>query len=123
MIKFPKNDSKFRWTSHIKNKMVFYQISEQKIKTIMNKPDRKEEGIAPNTLAVMKRHDTPKKKGEIWVMYATNEAADKAKFRFGGPKRVMISTWRYPGQSKPGKQIPIPDDILEEIQKEWLNYA
>jgi hypothetical protein len=62
MIKFPKDDKKFRWTSHIKNKMLFYGISEQKIKTILKSPNRKEEGIVPNTLAVMKRNDTPKRK-------------------------------------------------------------
>lgn len=121
MIKFPKNDSKFRWTSHIKNKMIFYQMSEQKIKSIMARPDRKEEGIAPDTLAVMKRHDTPKKKEEMWVMYATSGEKEGVKPRFGGSKKVMISTWRYPGKSKPGKLIPIPDDILEEIQKDWFN--
>lgn len=96
-------------------------MSEQKIRTIISRPDRKEEGIAPNTLAVMKRHDTPKRKEELWVMYATSELAPGKKPRFGGAKRVMISAWRYPGKSKPGKLIPIPDDILEEISKEWFN--
>ncbi len=100
--------------------MLFYRISEQKIQTIMKNPDRKEEGIAPNTLAVMKRNDTPKRKEELWVMYATSDPEDAAKARFGGPKKVMISTWRYPGKSKPGKQIPIPNDILEAIKKEWF---
>lgn len=110
MIKFPKNDSKTRWTRHIKDKMLFYRISEQKIKTILKSPNRKEEGIAQGTLAVMKRSDTPKRKEELWVMYAEQ-----------APKKVMISTWRYPGQSKPGKEIPIPEDILEEIKKEWFS--
>lgn len=109
VIKFPKNDSKYRWTSHIKDKMMFYRISEQKIKTILKTPDRKEEGIALDTFALMKRNDTPKRKEEVWVMYA------------GHPKKIMISTWRYPGKSKPGKEIPIPDDILEEIKKDWFN--
>ncbi len=120
MIKFPKNDSQYRWTSHIKNKMLFYRISEQKIKTILKTPDRKEEGVAPSTLAAMKRNDTPKRKEEIWVMYATTEEGARITPRFGGPKKIMISAWRYPGKSKPGKQIPIPDDILEQLKKDWF---
>ena len=109
-FKFPKNDKNYSWTSHIKSKMLFYGISEQKIKTILKNTDRREEGIAPNTVAVMKRNDTPKRKEEIWVMFANS----------GVLKKTMISAWRYPGKSKPGKEIPIPEDILSEIQKEWF---
>lgn len=117
-MKFPKNNSRHHWTSHIKNKMLFYRISEQKIQTIMKSPDRKEEGIAPNTFAVMKRNDTPKRKEEFWVMYCAGGASSKLKVP--SSKFVMISAWRYPGKSKPGKEIPIPDDILAEIKKEWF---
>ncbi len=119
MYKFPKNDSQLRWTSHIKNKMLFYRISEQRVKAIMRSPDRKEEGIAPDTLAVMKRNDTLKRKEEVWVMYCATGAAS-SKLKVPGSKFIMISAWRYPGKSKPGKQIPIPDDILEEIKKDWF---
>lgn len=115
MIKFPKDDKTYRWTSHIKNKLVFYRLSPEKIKTILNSYDRKEEGIAPRTVAVMKRSDTPKRKEEIWVMY---QRAPKTKGKLS--KKILISAWRYPGISKPGKQIPIPDDILEEIEKKWF---
>lgn len=108
LFKFPKNDSKYRWTSHIKNKMLFYGISEQKIKTILKSPDRKEEGVAEKTFAVMKRNDTAKRKEELWVMYA------------GNPKKIMISAWRYPGKSKLGKEIPIPDDVLDDIKNVWF---
>ncbi len=110
-FKFPKNDSKFAWTQHIKDKMLFYHISEQKIKTVIKSHDRKEQGIAPNTLAVMKRNDTPKRKEEIWIMYQIQPKS---------AKYTMISAWRYPGKSKAGKQIPIPDEILAEIKKEWF---
>jgi len=116
--------------------MLFYRISEQKIKTILKNQHRREEGIAPNTVAVMMRNDTPKRKEEIWVMFAD---ASNPKLRMhpnasnknlkktrpykpvaSGPRMIMISTWRYPGKSKPGTEIPIPDDILSEIQKEWF---
>lgn len=120
-FKFPKNDKNFRWTQHIKDKMMFYGISEQKIKTILNKPDRKEEGIAQGTLAVMKRNDTPKRQQEIWLMYAVGSGESTGKkLKVKNPARVMISAWRYPGKSKPGKQLPIPDEVLAEIKAFWF---
>lgn len=119
-MKFPKNDKYFSWTSHIKGKMMFYSISEQKIKTILKSPDRREEGIAPDTMAVMKRNDTPKRKEELWVLYASSGKPTSMAARLLGEKKVMISTWRYPGKSKLGKPIPIPDEILQEIRKEWF---
>ena len=129
LFKFPKDDKFFLWTRHIKDKMLFYRISEQKIKTILKSPDRKEEGIAPNTNAVMKRNDTPKRKEEIWIMYtdstnsklqnANRKKSSRYTLMASGSKKIMISAWRYPGKSKPGKEIPIPIDILNEIEKEY----
>ena len=135
LIRFPKDDKYFSWTRHIKNKMIFYGLSEQKIRTVLNSPKRKEEGIAPNTTAVMKRNDRGKKKEEIWVMYQSRTNADKFQSRIHADKNVkehvprksalislrksarmlMISAWRYPGISKPGSAIPIPDEILTEL--------
>lgn len=121
LLKFPKDDQRFKWTKHIKDKMLFYQISEQTIKSVLKNYDRREDGIAPKTIAVMKRNDTPKRKQEIWVMYANAAESKTSKLRGRNPKRlVLISTWRYPGKSKPGKKIPIPKDTLEEIRKEWF---
>ncbi|MEK7653833.1 MAG: hypothetical protein AAB345_00940 [Patescibacteria group bacterium] len=121
MFKFPKNDRSFRWTSHIKSKMLFYGISEQKLKTVLKNPARKEEGVAEGTLAVMMRNDTPKRKQEIWLMYTVGSGEPTSlKFKVQSSKRVMISCWRYPGQSKPGKQLPISDEMLEEIKKVWF---
>ena len=147
LFRFPKDDKNFHWTQHIKDKMLFYRIGEQKIRTILKNPDRREEGIALNTSAVMKRNDTPKRKEEIWVMYqraggarsrldvgnvrndkiSTEENLNKRSNRSSNiPHRtdqaarrlILISAWRYPGKSKPGKEIPIPDDILEKIKQE-----
>ncbi len=119
MIRFPKNNREYHWTSHIKGKMVFYQISEQKIKTILKSPSRKEIGIAPDTSAFMKRNDTPKRKEEMWVMFANfkNSKLENVK-----AKTIMISAWRYPGISKAGEAIPVPEDILAELrdQNTWL---
>ncbi len=136
LFRFPKDDKSFSWTTHVKNKMLFYRISEQKIKSILRSPDRKEEGIAPDTLAVMKRNDKPSKKEELWVMYAqkSKDESDIAKMssrptrrdpdiasdsdrleKFKVRKMRIISAWRYPGVTKKGNEIPIPHDILEEL--------
>jgi len=134
LFKFPKDDKNFSWTSHVKGKMLQYRLSEQKIKTVMRNPNRKEVGIAPNTSAVMKRNDTPKRKEEIWVMFqivpqngtrgqmqtTTRRPRGRASPSAGTyaecQKSRIISAWRYPGISPEGKKIPIPDDILEELE-------
>lgn len=124
-IQLPKDDSKYQWTNHVKGKMVYYGISESLIKRIVRFPKRKEEGVAPRTIAVMVPYGspTPGKKlpyrGEVWVMYqpvgrrptgnlqlTTNNLQQKVR---------VISAWRYPGVSPVGKKIPIPDEILQEL--------
>lgn len=87
-------------------KMRFYGLSENRIKRVLRNPDRKQEGIAPETLAVMQRTGTKKHPTEIWLM-----------FQNINKKIKIISAWRYPGISPIGKEIPIPQDILEELEK------
>lgn len=110
---------KLLWTEHVKIKMRQYGLSKQKIISILRKPERCEIGIAPGTSAAMRANKVffkakqisikdawkPKKApGEIWVMYRdTNEF------------RKIISAWRFPGVSKPGEEIPIPNDIRKEL--------
>jgi len=114
---------KLHWTEHSKIKMRQYGLSKQKLLGILRSPERKEKGIASGTTAVMKTNKVffkakrispakawqrPKKApGEIWLMYR-----DVKDFR------KIISAWRYPGISKPGEEIPIPEDIRQEILKE-----
>ena len=100
----PKNDHKYEWTNHVQQKMLYYAISESLIKRITRFPERTEEGIAPKTVAVMK--PTSSKKQEIWVMYV----------QINDTKKRIISAWRYPGVSPIGKKIPIPDEILQELE-------
>ena len=129
LFKFPKDDAQFAWTSHVKQKMVQYRLSEQKIKTILKNSNRREEGIAPKTSAVMKRNDTPKRKEEMWVMFLvlpsrtrgitqknTRTNAESQISNVGGQKLRIISAWRYPGVSPTGKAIPIPEDIWKELE-------
>jgi len=83
---------------------------------ILAKPERRELGIVLGTSAVMRTNKVffrvkqitlakawqkPRKApGEIWIMYKDNKEF-----------RKIISAWRYPGISKPGETIPIPEDI------------
>lgn len=106
------------WTEHSKLKMKQYGLSKMKLLGILHKPERKELGIVPGTVAVMqtkKVYSNPRSKlskfqkkapGEIWLMYK-----DSKEFR------KIISAWRYPGISKPGEELPIPNDILKELLK------
>ena len=101
---------KIFWTEHSKIKMRQYGLSKQKLLGILRNPERKEKGIVDGTAAVMKTNKifslskTKRAPGEIWLMYR-----DTKEFR------KIISAWRYPGVSKPGESIPIPEDIRQEI--------
>ena len=81
-----------------------YSLGKYKLLQMLRKYDRKEEGIAPGTTALMKKAP----KGEIWIMYKENKNL-----------KSIISAWRYPGISKPGEQVPTPLDIKEELSKEY----
>ncbi len=118
-FKLPKNDDKYQWTNHVKDKMLYYGISESLIKRIVRFPKRKEDGIAPGTIGVMQPGSNKKRPQEIWVMYfevgqrPTSNVQPAAMFT--RPKVRIISAWRYPGISPVGKPIPIPDEILQEL--------
>ncbi len=120
---------KLVWTQHSKIKMRQYGLSVTKLLGILHRPERKEKGIAPGTTAVMRTNkviqktkslfgekkskwQNPKRvPGEIWIMYK-----DVTLRHGSGQERKIISTWRYPGISKPGEAIPIPEDIKNFIQ-------
>lgn len=104
MISVSFQIEKYLWTEHIKEKMRYYGLSEQRVKRVVRSPERKEEGIAPKTIAVMQRYGNKKTPKEIWVMYQ----------QIGEQKR-LISAWRYPGVS-PLRQPPeIPDEVLDDL--------
>jgi len=118
-FKEPKDDNKYKWTDHVKDKMQYYGISESLIKRIVRHPNRTEEGVAENTVAVMQPTANRKKPTEIWVMYQELKPGVQKKINkidFAIAKRRIISAWRYPGVSPKGKAIPIPDEILQEIE-------
>lgn len=102
---------KIQWTLHAELKMKQYGLSKTKVLGVVRKPERVEEGIAEGTTAAMSncaRSGVARPKGEIWLMYI-----DEKHFR------KIISAWRYPGISKPGDAIPIPQHIKEELQSNY----
>lgn len=89
--------------------MAFYGLSPDRVKRIVRTPTRTEEGIALNTIGVMQPGTNKKKPSEVWVMYQKK-----------GSRKIIISAWRYPGESPIGKAISIPSDILEELRNEQI---
>jgi hypothetical protein len=104
---------KIHWTKHSEKKIKFYNLSKQRLKRVLLKPYRIEEGIAPNTLALMQpakiKKDGKRKtwKQEIWIMIQKDQDLIK-----------IISAWRYPGISP--QTNPIPKEIIDELKKEGL---
>jgi hypothetical protein len=110
LFKLPKNKKEIHWTKHIKEKMREYQLSERKLLRIFRNPERKEEGIAPETVAVMQTGGR-KRHYEIWLMYQIKKS-----------KIIMISAWKYPGKS-PIRKPPIPEEVLENLEKILKEYG
>ena len=117
-FKLPKNTDKFSWTNHSARKMLQYQLSEARVKRVINNPKRKELGIAPGTIAVMQPNSS-KHGYEVWVMY--QEINSKSQIRDPNlpigmaipNKKRIISTWRYPGIS-PIRTVPeIPPEVWD----------
>ncbi|MFA6437310.1 MAG: hypothetical protein WC242_04040 [Candidatus Paceibacterota bacterium] len=110
LFKKPKNDDATVWTTHVIEKMIYYGLSENKVRNVLWRPARTEEGIAPDTIAVMQPYGSSKKPKEIWVMYQNFTHQNKK-------KRCIISAWRYPAVSPKGKEIYIPNDVQELLAK------
>jgi len=105
-----QENEKLYWTRHAKRKMRYYSLSEKRVKRVLRNPDRKELGIAPQTIAVMQKTGTKKHPTEIWAMYQKVIVKKKRTIK-------IISAWRYPGISPKGQAPPIPEDTLWELEK------
>jgi len=116
-LKSIKNDGRYFWTNHSKYKLVQYGLSPSIVKKVINNPSRTEEGIAPNTTALMIRKDTKKNKKEVWVMVQKRSKVKSKKSKVNDKRTKIISTWIYPGISPKGKEIFIPEDVWQEINK------
>ena len=112
-FKIPKDTQNLAWTKHAVQKMMFYGLSATKIKAILSRYDRMEQGIAENTVAVMKKAGSKKNPQEIWAMYQDKEVVlDNLRQK----KKIVIAAWRYPGVSKPKERTPIPKEIAAELK-------
>ncbi len=112
-----KKAPKIHWTSHAEEKTRFYRLSQGRVLRVLRHPKRKEEGVAPGTVAAMQPAGSKKHPYEIWVMYQIkkseirnpkSETNSKNKI----PEITIISAWRYPGAS-PLRQPPIQEDDLK----------
>ena len=119
-FKPPKNTEKYEWTQHAVFKMKQYGLTAQRILRVVKNPQRTEEGIVKNTIAVMQPASLRTKDGkrvwsqEIWAMYQIKRKTQNAKLKAIGQRRIrIISAWRYPGVSP--KRDPIPEEILREL--------
>ncbi|MFC1789667.1 hypothetical protein ACFLYY_01675 [Patescibacteria group bacterium] len=102
----PINEKTF-WTKHVKEKMKYYRLSEKRVLNVLRKPERKEEGIAPGTIANMQITGTKKHPTEVWMMYVVLKR----------PKGIkIISAWRYPGRTPKNARPIIPDDVLKDLR-------
>ena len=117
MIKKFKNRSRIIWTQHAQQKMIFYRLSKSGIKRVLYHPDRVEEGIAPKTIASMKKGGSQSHPYEIWIMYQKIRSISREKKEFQDTSLSMriISAWRYPGQSPVDKKIEIPDGVRQDL--------
>jgi len=120
MFKVPRNDSKYYWTNHAIRKMAFYGLTPDRMKRVIRNPQRVEDGVAENTIAVMMPGPNKKKPTEIWVMYQQKVKSKNEKIKILNSRFIIISAWRYPGISPIDKQIPIPADIFEELKNEGV---
>ncbi|KKR44061.1 MAG: hypothetical protein UX02_C0001G0296 [Candidatus Moranbacteria bacterium GW2011_GWC1_45_18] len=119
-FKAPKNTEKYEWTRHAVIKMKQYGLTAQRILRVVKNPQRVEEGIVKNTVAVMQPSSLITKDGkrvwtrEIWAMYQSKGKSESENQKTIGLQKIrLISAWRYPGVSP--KRDPIPEEILREL--------
>ena len=113
--------------------MRYYGLSENRVLRILRNPKRVESGIAENTTAAMQRAGSIKHPYEIWMMHQTKlkrpaspnaslggqraKGKSKKDYLLNKEKQlVIISAWKYPGVTKPGSEIPIPEDTMKELR-------
>lgn len=100
---------KIVWTRHAERKIREHALSMSRVLRAIHSPDRIESGLAENTVAVIKKSGSLKHPFEIWVMFSDKTG-----------ERTIISTWRYPGVTKPGEALP--SSLINRISVELDSY-
>ncbi|MBI4281654.1 DUF4258 domain-containing protein [Candidatus Uhrbacteria bacterium] len=113
-----KNTPTLQWTKHAAEKMRLYGLSEARVKRVIENPERREEGIAEDTIACMQTAGSGKHPTEIWVMYTEKSKVPKVESPAEGEARqgrqklkTVVSAWRYPGKTEPRDPVPIPENF------------
>lgn len=138
-FKIPKDDHKYRWTHHVVRKLQYYGLTPSRVLRVIRAPERIEEGVAEGTLAAMQTAGTKARPWEIWVMWRCDKVASSRKSRaesskletsgfslstrnnyFAVDRKVIITAWRYPGVSPVRERVPIPSEILAELEREGI---
>ncbi|MBN2197687.1 hypothetical protein JW698_00595 [Candidatus Wolfebacteria bacterium] len=108
------------WTKHSEAKIVFYHLSKQRVRRILNSPKRIEKGIAPNTIAMMQVAGSKKHPYEIWIMLQKGKI--KEKIGIGLTRDIsevkIISAWKYPGKTKAHSET-----ALDFLKQEYSDYV
>ena len=123
-FKVPKDDHKFRWTNHVIRKMQYYGLTPSRVLRVIRAPERIEDGVADGTLAGLQTAGTKAKPWEVWVMWrdVNKKSAENSKLAtdFSPTRKVVITAWRYPGVSRVRERVPIPSEILAELEREGI---
>lgn len=119
-FKVPKDNERYRWTSHIVRKMMHYRLTPSRVLRIVRAPERLEAGVAKDTVAGMQRTGSKQKPTEIWAMWRDDTSKKKNVEPFDVPRKVIITAWRYPGVSPVREAVPIPEDVLSELRAEGV---
>jgi hypothetical protein len=116
LLDLPRKE-KIVWTTHSKEKMRYYRLSESRVLNIMRKPKRREEGIAEGTVAAMQLAGTKKNPTEIWMMYQIVNTKSKLQNQnYKIRKTKIISAWRYPGITPIGERPILPDKVMADLK-------
>ncbi|MDX1440680.1 MAG: hypothetical protein R3284_12330 [Rubricoccaceae bacterium] len=100
--------------------MMHYRLTPSRVMRIVRAPERIEDGVAPGTVAGMQATGSKEKPSEIWAMWRDEKKKKKPSADVLGPRKVIITAWRYPGVSPVRDVAPIPSDILAELEREDL---
>jgi hypothetical protein len=112
---------KYHWTNHVERKMGFYGLTPSRVLRVIRAPDRMEEGIVDGTLAAMQTSGSKSRPWELWVMWREEVKVKKSPIDFLKPgKKIIITAWRYPGVSPVREKVPIPSDIVAELESEGI---
>ncbi len=104
--------------------MQYYGLTPSRVLRVIRAPERVEEGVAAGTLAAMQAAGTKTKPWEIWVMWREMKKLTTDNLKpttyFSQPQKIIITAWRYPGVSPVRERVPIPSDILAELEQEGI---